>query len=201
MKFIRTRNFNRAEGKFSIWTVILDVKEIKKFHEKYPGKKIYSPCTHFKVVTSSPKKDWVSITLLDNIEDLNSVVDNVVFMSEYIHDQEDNVTAIFEADKAICYDSPNSEPVKIRKYEFSYLFLGYKPGSFYQLFNSVFNGGYFARIDSSELQRMENVSEEYYKYLLDLKDKHTKEKEAEYKIRDEAKLAEIEKKKKREKRN
>lgn len=156
MKFVRTRAFNREEGKFSIWTIIMSQADLKRIAKLHPKKLTMDPIMHFRVITNAGTDNTVSIAQIKNLTDLNSIIKKISFSVKYVEDDDYNMNVFFDADTPVTTIDRRNELITNIKYFFRYDFLGYKSGSFYRLFNDIFFGGNFCTIDGSSYLESDN---------------------------------------------
>lgn len=161
MKYLRTRGFTKAEGKFSIWEVFLSKNEIKAISKKHPNKLTYDNITRFKVITKVKDNSAVKITMLDKTDN-NIELKSCEFIANVVKDEDDNAIVTFTADdKFTRYINEDNEPNNIFTYNFRYDFLGYTTGSFYKLFFDVYKSGHFATINYENIDKIINIEDSY----------------------------------------
>lgn len=199
MKFIRTRCYQNdakglnANGKFSIWAVILTTNEIKTQAKRNPARMTYRPIELFRVLSNGANDKHAIISHLGGFEalsDLDTVKKTIELDARYEIDEDDNATVFFYADQNVIFYSPENTPTTEYKEFFSFDFLGYVPGSFYHVFDAIFKGGNFATVDGSKYltgeEKIPAALPEQIAALKKFKEDMKVAREAAYKVRNAA---------------
>lgn len=196
MEYIRTRAFNRADGKFSVWNLIFKPSDLRKLARRNPNHLTMEPISSFRVYTNGCAKEKPSIELLATYDDLTKVVKKITFDVEYITDKDENMTVKFTPSEPITVveqtvegrgGSHKLKTVTEISYFYRYDFLGYKPSSFYRLFQDVVLGTNFCTVDGTKylgkVTGMPRVSDEERQKLMKFVDSLVEKNDAEYKAR------------------